>query len=481
VTPAGHAGLNRELVRRHLGHRELAAVVEGGVPLAGLLHARLELRVLDVRLLLGRAGEVAAAAQRLAAACDEDALPELAGESLGLLAEASLMLSRYAEMDRASRRAMEICRRIGDKAGEASRCNALGVALEDTGRPEQGLDCYRRALALYRALGDADGVGRSLVNIATVTGGLGSADEAERTFLEAIATLERGTDLVNLAFAHSNYSVLLARLGRWEERRRHLEESRRIRERIGDRYGLGFSLSNMACDLLRQGSWQEGERMLADAIALRRSIGERKFLAGDLASLGALRREQLRLEEARMLLQQAAAMARELADGRLGAIALLRLALVHCDQERWAEAESRLDEAAAAEPSSSQWPAARLAAARCAAARGGQAQAMALLDGLLDSEGGQAGPWRTEACLALAAAMAAGGQAAGAKSQFERAVELARSDQGVYHLGVALFRLGEWGKQEGQTWGEPLARAEEIFSRLGATAWLERISLLRMS
>lgn len=477
----GHTLVYREMLGRYLARRELGAVGSGKAGLAGVVRARLELRMLDVKLVLGLAREVAVAAERLSSSFEENDLPELVGESLGLMAEACLMQSRYEDMERASRRAIDLYRCCGDKAGEAGRCNALGVALEDTGRPEQGLACYQQALHLYRELGDITGIGQSLVNVATVTGGLGRPEEAERGFRDAIAALEQGSDRVSLAFAHSNFSVLLARLGRREEARACLERSRQIRERIGDRYGLGFSLSNIARDLLQSGAWKAGELMLADAIALRRSIGDRLFLAGDLLSLGALRRNQLRLEEARMLMQQAAAMGRELSNTGVEAAARLLLAAVCCDQQQWNDAESWLAAAASAEPGSVEWPLARLVRARCSIGRGEYGDAEPLLAALVDGPGARPDLFQAEAQLLRAgAAAAAGAQTENVRREYLRAIDLAKQDESGHQSAVALFRFGEWLKRTGQRWEEAAAQAEAIFSQLGATAWMESVNLARM-
>lgn len=472
-----HTHVDTAALRRYLAAREIGAVAAGRQGLAALLRARLELRALEVRLLLGGAREVLAAGERLAAAFDPEQLPELVGDCWGLLIEALLMRSEYPRMEELGRRAIDLHQRCGDRAKAASRLNGLGVALEDTGRPEQGLECYRQALALYRQLGDLDGIGNSLVNVASVLGALGRDDESERTFRDAIAALQRGTGLVTLAYAYSNFSVLLMRLGRREEARTCLERSRAIREHVGDRYGLGFSLSNIACDLLRSGDWPAGERMLADAIALRRGIGDRLFLAGDLLSLGALRRDQLRLEEARSLLQQAAAMGRELDNGGLAAAAQLRLAAVYCDQERWGEAGRCLEDAAAAAAGSRDRPLARLVSARCATGTGDPEAARALLEGLAAEDG----PCQAEALLQLAVVMAAAGRpAAEVERAFERAVGSGQRDESGHRLAMAQFRYAEWLKAQGRPWEPAAAAAEDIFGRLGATAWTERIRLLQL-
>lgn len=472
-----HTRVDTAALRRYLAPREIGAVAAGRQELAALMRARLELRSLDVQLLLGRAREVLAAGERLAAAFELEQLPELVGDCWGLQIEALLMRSEYARMEELSRRAIDLHQRCGDRAKAAGRLNGLGVAVEDTGRPEQGLECYRQALALYRQLGDAAGIGSSLVNVASVLAALGRDDEAERTFRDAIATLEQGTSLVTLAYGFSNYSVLLARLGRREEARACMERSRELRERVGDRYGLGFSLSNIAIDLLKRGDWPAGERMLAEAIALRRSIGDRLFLAWDLLSLGALRRDQLRLEEARDLLQQAVAMGRELANGGLAVAAQLRLATVHCDQERWDAAGRCLEEADAAAAGSRDRPLARLVSARCAAGTGDLAGARLLLEGLA----GEDGSWRTDALLHLAVVAAAEGRpATDVERAFERATGAARRDEGGHRLALAQLRYGQWLKAQARPWEEAIAEAEGIFERLGAAAWSERTRLMRL-
>ncbi|HTY08684.1 MAG TPA: tetratricopeptide repeat protein [Candidatus Edwardsbacteria bacterium] len=467
-------------LRRFLAPGELGAIRGQRLPLAAVLRARVELRTLDIRLLLGQAQEVDAAAGRLAGSFDADVAPALVGDCWGLQIEASLMRSDYPAMERLSRQCIDLHRRAGDRSGEASRLNGLGVALEDTGRKEQALELYRQALALFRALGDQGGIGNSLVNVATVLGGLGQDAEAERAFREAIRILGSCGNKGTQAFAYSNYSVLLCRQRRWDEAIAALARSRQIAERIGDRYGLAFSLANGAGILARRGSWGEAERAWRQAIALRRGIGERLYLSLDCLNLAALLQQQGLFAESAGLLHDAIALGRAVGEQWIATRGLLSLAEASGLQGDHAGMRRQLDEAVQADGDAAQVVWYQLLRAECALAQDRGDEAAAAIDGLAPRYGAMRPEHQCELHQLRARSAARRGAAAGTvDGDYGQALAIARGNGDPYLEAVALYHQGAWQRRSGAPWSATLDRAERLFSELGAGHWLEKVRALK--
>ena len=94
---------------------------------------------------------------------------------------------------------MRISREIGDRFGEATALNNLGVVYERQGRPEQAAVCHEQALALFRRSGDRSGEARALGNLGSVVG-RASAGALEARFPLAWVAVAAGGVLAVLAF-----------------------------------------------------------------------------------------------------------------------------------------------------------------------------------------------------------------------------------------------------------------------------------------
>jgi tetratricopeptide (TPR) repeat protein len=87
-----------------------------------------------------------------------------------------------------ARHAMDLFRAVGNHAGEAAACSAVGRSLALAGRPEEAIGYCERAVQAYHELGDTDAESIALVS-------LGYALHKAGRYADAAAACQRGLDL----------------------------------------------------------------------------------------------------------------------------------------------------------------------------------------------------------------------------------------------------------------------------------------------
>ena len=88
------------------------------------------------------------------------------------------------------RQALPIRREVGDRAGEATTLNNIGLVYDGLGERSQALEYYRQALPIRREVGDRAGEAVTRYNIAMIHRQLGELDRAV-TELELVVELDR--------------------------------------------------------------------------------------------------------------------------------------------------------------------------------------------------------------------------------------------------------------------------------------------------
>lgn len=109
--------------------------------------------------------------------------------------------------------ALAICRRIGDKNGEAYALTCIGGALKSIGRRKDAIACFSNALDISREAGDSESEGMALRNLSAVWIDDGNLDAARNCLDQAVALepehLVTRARLAQLAFAAGDNSAAL--------------------------------------------------------------------------------------------------------------------------------------------------------------------------------------------------------------------------------------------------------------------------------
>jgi ATP/maltotriose-dependent transcriptional regulator MalT len=238
---------------------------------------------------LNRTDEALDTARRGLAELDEDPSPERA-TLLGFVAKTRVLQGKFRDAVTVAREALEVSRAVGDRAGEVSAFDALGLGLIYLGDIDEGHECLRHAIAIARAEGRLDAMGIAYLNLADALHLRGRPDEALEVALEGLE-LSRGRSGKWL-------NMLLAELaldrGDWNDVEAHLPPGERV---VGNQL-LNAQLRRSELALGR-GEHERARELLGQLEAGMAETAEPQYLGPYGALLAELRRREGDLDGAR--------------------------------------------------------------------------------------------------------------------------------------------------------------------------------------
>ena len=166
--------------------------------------------------------------------------------ALSCRAALHLAASEFAAAAEVYGQALDLARRMGDRVGESSALNNLGVARSLGGDPAAAIQCWEESLALRRSLRYFRGVAECLNNL-------------------GIAHYSAGRPAAALA---------------------HYREALAIDRQIGDRRGEGLALLNLGESTLDLSLYRTALEHTRASLAVARAIGDRDLTLRALLQLG---------------------------------------------------------------------------------------------------------------------------------------------------------------------------------------------------
>jgi len=221
--------------------------------------------------------------------------------------------------------ALAIYREIGNRGGTAAALNNIAVVLKNQGDLEQAQQLYQEVLAISREVGSRGGAAYALNNLAGVALRRGRLDEAAKLLEDSLVIRREQQDAAGEAYALDNLGVALRRKGDLAGARQRHETALAIRRQIGQKIGEVASLNNLGSVLLDQGDLAAARRSFESSLALCRKTGNKSASASALNGIGEVLAREGRTAEARQSYEQAIALRSQL--GEKGTLAESRLAL----------------------------------------------------------------------------------------------------------------------------------------------------------
>ncbi len=127
--------------------------------------------------------------------------------------------------------ALPLQRQVGDRGGEATTLNSLGVVYADLGDQRKALDFYEQALPLQRQVGDRGGEATTLSNIGRVHSDLGDKRKALDFCEQALPILRQVSDRGEKASRATTWPWFMKRWVTCNEPRLNLRSSSRSTRR----------------------------------------------------------------------------------------------------------------------------------------------------------------------------------------------------------------------------------------------------------
>jgi predicted ATPase/class 3 adenylate cyclase len=307
-------------------------------------------------------------------------------------------------------------------------------------------------------------------------------DEADLLLKRALeVALEHGLTAA-IQRAHNNLSVVAESQDRFNELVALHERQLELYRRVGDRFSELVTLARSLWPLVSLGRWQEALARAQEARAAE-ELESLEFASSHLIALTPLHIHQGDLAEARRLLESLQWVGNSEEWQMRQAYAMVRAMLLRAE-DRPAEALAVAQEALAIRTKlgiglgSPFFKRAFVEAVEVSFDLGDMPGAEALLATVRAARPGQVSPWlRAQMARLTARGAAADGEQAAVESGFEAAEAGFRAIETPFDLAVTLTEHADWLGAHGRA-DQALslrANAREIFERLGARPWLERV------
>ena len=112
-------------------------------------------------------------------------------ECAGISAAAAVQLVNYLAAAQALDRALDICRDLGDRFGQAGTLNYRGTLHLFSGEHERAERCHQQALELARAIANSWNEAHALAGLGRCALAAGDAAQAEARLREALEIFQR--------------------------------------------------------------------------------------------------------------------------------------------------------------------------------------------------------------------------------------------------------------------------------------------------
>ncbi|MFG3013721.1 ATP-binding protein [Streptomyces cinerochromogenes] len=263
-------------------------------------------------------------------------------------------LSRYLEHRRSfedwitlSTTALDICRQDGNRSGEGTALDNLGLGLRYLREFEKAVAAHTEAAGIFRQLDDPGREALALNHVGIALNGAGRTEEAIATYTHAhgILALSHGQPHV-MASVVGNLGAALREAGRYEEAITAHTQAAETFRRIRDEAEEGSALTSLGGVLQQVGRYDEAIAAHSRAVRIHARLDDPHREAAALNNLGGAWQLTGQTEEAISALTRAAAIFRGLGDRYGEASALINLGDALQQTDRTEKAVSALTRAA---------------------------------------------------------------------------------------------------------------------------------------
>lgn len=222
---------------------------------------------------------------------------DLLGEIMNLLARNAELRADYPKALWWGFQALEYCREVNDRAGEAYSLNFLGIAQAELGDYAQAEQYHRQALDIRRAIGDRWGEATSLNQIGTLALKHGKPRDALEAYQEALSIRRAIGDRSGEAFTLLSVGDTYQSLGDLSMAQQYQQQARGIWRETGNHYGEAMLLVSMCDTATALGNFEAAQNYATEGLELARTLGNRQIEAYCLSKWGNAARDQAALQK----------------------------------------------------------------------------------------------------------------------------------------------------------------------------------------
>jgi tetratricopeptide (TPR) repeat protein len=276
-----------------------------------------------------------------------DATPSLPADlpvTLGWLLQE---LCYWPEAARCHDRVRMICRRAGDRAGEADALRGLADVDQMLDRYEEAGERYEQARALFHRLDDPVGEAYAMRGLADVDQMLGKYDRAHERYQQARTIARQISDLSGEAYTLRGLADVDQMRGEYQRAGEQYEQALSICQDIGDRTGEASALRGLATEDQMLDRYEQAAERYRQVLGICRAIGDRTGVGYALRGLADVDQMLDRYEQAMKQYEQARTIFHNIGNRTGEASALRGLGDINQLLDRYEQAESQYERARA--------------------------------------------------------------------------------------------------------------------------------------
>ena len=182
--------------------------------------------------------------------------------------------------------AHSLCKKSGDKKGEARCLNDMGLVNDFFGNLSTAEGYLTAALNIRKDIEDKSGIAASLCNIGNALNTQGDLKGALGKYEQSLKIREEIGDKQGIATALSNIGGVLNTQGDLKGALEKCKQSLKIDEGIGDKQGMAISLNNFGIVLNTQGDLKGALEKCKQSLEIKEEIGDKSGIATSLNDIG---------------------------------------------------------------------------------------------------------------------------------------------------------------------------------------------------
>jgi predicted ATPase/class 3 adenylate cyclase len=283
-------------------------------------------------------------AENAASLAEAEGRPEIAVEAYLIWSNALKIQGEYSPAVQQAETGVSIAHDIGDRRGESSLINTLGLIALEQEEPGEAQEFFERSLAIAREIADLQLQAHATSNLGICAAHVGDYGEAQSCYESALRLAREignrrgeGLVLVNLGWVASLQ-------GDYTAAESSYHQAGLIAREVEDRYQEAYVAINLCASILAQGDYHRALAHARQGLELAREVGDRSGEAWAVTFLGHICYELGELEKALAEYQQALEIRRSLNQPNLAAEPLAGLARIALVREDLQAARERVEE-----------------------------------------------------------------------------------------------------------------------------------------
>jgi len=224
------------------------------------------------------------------------------------------LLSQYDQASQYHQQSMQLSRKIGDLAGEAISLNNIGIIYLGLGQYDKALTYHHLSMEIACKIKDMAGEAKSLNNIGNVYVRLGQFNQALQYYQQSLELVRKIKDMAGEAGHLNNIGVVYENLCQYNQALQCYQQSLEIARKIKDVVGEAKSLNNIGNVNVRLGQFNQSLQYYQQSLEISHKIKDVAEEAGCLNNIGVVYASLSQYDQALQCYQQSLEIARKIKD-----------------------------------------------------------------------------------------------------------------------------------------------------------------------